>query len=434
MPFPAPDDGYELQTEMEFGDRPQCAITASEKDDHPDARSVPSANVAAAGLVRIEAEIADLRTRITVLEDAMARFSQHEGEIESGADEDLTSETQQDPAGSQRIAPVTETERSQFPEGAEHPHDTPASTVAASEHDLLQVPRPIDIGALALEASLAEEESVRTDLENVQAYSQEAEQWAERSRRLRVGVEKAVEACELIATQAKEEKEKLPATLQEKLASRQQGLELTVKMLMRLKEHPHFPEQSVTEDLNAVVSPARGLQEWQNLLSDECDERTAQKVIESGLRQASNERYQVVARVRNAAAGRRTRVLSFIEKQLLPVLDALEDGQRHSDAMVEEAIAGNPEATTSLRQWFDSYKSMQNAILDELQGIDVAPMSVVLGSPIDYNCHEPFDVESDPTMEDEHIKAVTRSGYIYQSQDNEAARVLRPAQVVVVKN
>jgi molecular chaperone GrpE (heat shock protein) len=60
-------------------------------------------------------------------------------------------------------------------------------------------------------------------------------------------------------------------------------------------------------------------------------------------------------------------------------------------------------------------------------------MDVHVGDEIDYTRHEPFDVESDPTLRDEHVKAIIRKGYEYAA-DNGLSCVLRPAQVVAVKN
>ena len=220
----------------------------------------------------------------------------------------------------------------------------------------------------------------------------------------------------------------------DKLAGREEGLDLIVKMLTRLQEHPFIPD-GITELADVVPLPScKAEDEWKNLLSKETDETSARKLITVRLRQAANERYQVVARQRELAEGRRKSVLNFVEKQVFPIIDAVDDGQRYSEDLVSQACGEYPEWEEPLKRWFHAYRVMRDVLLEMLQEVGVHTMEVKLGTAIDYDRHEPFDVEADPSLGNECIKAVTRSGYEYFPRDEGEVRVLRAAQVVVVKN
>jgi len=291
-----------------------------------------------------------------------------------------------------------------------------------------------EIESLANEALQSDDQILAEDRQAIEVSMQEARDWAQKGSTLRQSVESAIEACSEDLKKSSQLRDRLPDDLRDRLDGRQQGLDLTVKMLSRLREHPAYPEEVTAVEPPGEIPEVRDLESWMEVLGVESNEVAGRKLMDKLLRQAANGRYQIVAQVRDEAEGRRKRVLGFVEKQMLPVLDALDDGERHSQELVDTAVLEYPNVTTFLREWFDTYASMRQVILGELSKIQVRLMIVELGSAIDYDRHEPFDVESDAALQNEQVKSVTRNGYEYQLNEAGDERVLRAAQVVVVKN
>jgi molecular chaperone GrpE (heat shock protein) len=125
--------------------------------------------------------------------------------------------------------------------------------------------------------------------------------------------------------------------------------------------------------------------------------------------------------------------LDFIGKQVLPVLDGIVDGKKHTSNLIADLKQQYPESESQLLEWFKTYSTLSSALLSMLHELGVYRMDITPGMMIDFERHEPSSVEADPEMENEQIKEISRDGYEYVAQ-NENRQILRIARVVVIKN
>lgn len=282
-----------------------------------------------------------------------------------------------------------------------------------------------------IEAAHREEQSgVSTDRAELQLNLQDAQRWAARSKALLEGIETSVRECNDIMAQSVTFAAAWPPELIGKMQGRQQGLDIISKMLNRLLQHPSAPAGDAIAE---VPLPALEQAGWLDFLRDVQDEETGREQMGQRLKRASIERYQIISQVRNQAEANKKRFLSFLEKQLLPILDGLDEGLAYSEAVVQAAKLEFPASASSLNAWLETYNAMRGELLKVLTPIGVLPMDKNIGETVDYERHEPFDVEPDATLPNESIKALVRKGYEYREVGS-PPRVLRAAQVIVVKN
>lgn len=290
---------------------------------------------------------------------------------------------------------------------------------------------PLNLTALSEEAFEADQAGLREDQDALGVALEEVLLWSDRGVVLLRELGNAIPVSSTILVGSREVIESLPPELQEKLQGRQQGLELIEKMLGRLPDHPLAPRVEMPPN-QVFVSMSK--EEWGGLLAVMTEEQSAQKAIDQRLKKTSIERYKALSGIRDRADGARKCFLSFVEKQVLPVLDGIDEGARHSETLIGECKPDYSDHAEALGNWFTTYAALREQILAVLEQVGIRPMIVETGKPIDYDLHEPFDVEPDPELPDETVKAVSRRGYELSDGDEANSRVLRPAQVIVVKN
>lgn len=266
------------------------------------------------------------------------------------------------------------------------------------------------------------------DRQELVGYSEQIQKWKIRNQTLQEGINSAIENSQEILSQSREVKNKLPNPLPEKIQKRQEGLNLIGKMLSRLQEQTNdkIEEPDESEEL-----PIASEQELRDLL----DSPQGQKAIAKKLKEVGAQRWKIISQKRDLAEKLRKKWLNIIEKKILPILDGIDDGTKFSNNLIEKLKADYSAQTTELDNWFRTYGLLQEILLKMLESVKVYPMSVETGQQIDYNRHEPFDVQSDATLKNEDVKEVTRKGYEYEPEaESQELLVLRSAQVVVIKN
>ncbi|MFE4354218.1 nucleotide exchange factor GrpE [Peribacillus butanolivorans] len=129
------------------------------------------------------------------------------------------------------------------------------------------------------------------------------------------------------------------------------------------------------------------------------------------------------------------RFLSFIEKALAPILDGLYSGNNHANALSAELKNQGYEQIEQVEQWLSIYSSLMYKIEKLFSHFSVNLYIPVLGDFFNEFKHEPIGVVEDAQFEDEQVKEVVRYGLFYKDRMfNQDSYLIRPAQVIVVKN
>jgi molecular chaperone GrpE (heat shock protein) len=82
--------------------------------------------------------------------------------------------------------------------------------------------------------------------------------------------------------------------------------------------------------------------------------------------------------------------------------------------------------------WVQTYTVLRERLLDLLKRFDINQMLIQPGEAANYDRIEAFEIVTDLAFKNEQVKEVARRGYEYQ--EGNAVQVLRPAQVILVKN
>lgn len=223
------------------------------------------------------------------------------------------------------------------------------------------------------------------------------------------------------------------ATLHNSLLDRYKSLELSKKMLERLREPIDLLKKSplLSEQLLRLQE-----QELVDLLRSQTDESEAKKILTKKVKETGDTRYKAVREWRDLAEKSQKQWLNFIEKKLLPALDGINEGNRYAEHLASDLI--NSYKIQSYQEkisaWLQTYKDLEDILLGALKSQDVTPMIVVRSQPVDYNLHEPIGTEPDANLPHESVKEITRNGYEYKLPDREQSLILRSAQIIVVKN
>jgi len=298
------------------------------------------------------------------------------------------------------------------------------------ENKICPPPAP-PIKKLIEDAFLKDKENLAKDDRELNDYYQQTQQWATLGITLSQGLEAASEIWEQeLLPECRSLKQKLPEEVQEKLKPRHELLELSNRSLSRLRE----PAAALRE--NEILQPhltSVREEELIELLEGNPDEDAARRAIDNKLKQVGHQRYKHIRELEDLAETRRQHCLDFVKRRVLPLIDNLDEGERYSQALVEELKAENSEQKDTLEHWLGFHSVLRSKLLNLLEQVRVYPMKVEIGSLIDYNRHEPFDVENDPDLPNEHIKEVIRRGYEYTTEEDKGSVLLREAQVIVVK-
>jgi molecular chaperone GrpE (heat shock protein) len=245
--------------------------------------------------------------------------------------------------------------------------------------------------------------------------------WCSRLDSLQTGMGAAISVSDQIIERLAEPEGHVERT-SEALSSRYDSLQLIRRMLARLKDRLTQLEPgtfSAVEFANDVTFTS--LHEHASIGGV----RSGPQLVEQMLTDAADQRHAAIVATRRAWELARKRHNDFVEKQVLPVIDALDDGEKYTRELIDEAP--DAYADTLLK----TYEAARKPLLIALSDVAVTPMKVELHAPVDFDRHEPFDVEPDPDYPNETVKEVFRKGYELVAEEN---LVIRPAQVIVVKN
>ncbi|PKG22903.1 nucleotide exchange factor GrpE [Niallia nealsonii] len=129
------------------------------------------------------------------------------------------------------------------------------------------------------------------------------------------------------------------------------------------------------------------------------------------------------------------RFFKFIEKGVAPVLDGLYSGKAYALDLIEQLEKNNNEELNQTKQWLTIYDTLMNEIEELFARFSIKLYAPERGSFFDENKQEPIGVIEAADLEDEQIKEVVRYGLHFEKEmTNESSYLLRPAQVIVVKN
>jgi len=290
--------------------------------------------------------------------------------------------------------------------------------------------------SLVKDAIQKDDEVWNEDNEECQKYIAQAKLWHSKTERLCTFVLTAISDCVSRFDQCGDLMQAINqenATLYNSLLDRYKSLELSKKMLERLREPLDLLKKSTlpTEQLLRLQE-----QDLVDLLRSQTDESEAKKILAKKVKETGDTRYKAVREWRDLAEKSQKQWLNFIEKKLLPALDGINEGKRYAEHLVDE-LRPSYQTTTcqqKLSDWLQTYVDLENIVFGALKSLDVTQMIVGRGQPVDYNLHEPIGTEPDPNLPHESVKEITRNGYEYKLPDREQSLILRSAQIIVVKN
>jgi molecular chaperone GrpE (heat shock protein) len=282
----------------------------------------------------------------------------------------------------------------------------------------------------------AEHENWQEDQKNLTKYFEEAKHWQQRSTDAKTVFASILSKRQEIIERSGELYNNFPTDIKETLAGRNDGIQLVGRMIDRLEEHAQRLGEEVTPiELEELPEPEKllGLLVKENPGSP----NEAKQLLNKQIKEISNRCFQQVTDMRNAAKDQKKRFLGFMEKRVVPVLDGIESGERNSESVINDLCRDHAEIADPLKKWLSIYAQLNEAIFDMLSEVKIQRMIIKEKEEvIDYEKHEPFDVEQNSALEDETITEVVRSGYEYHDyqQPDDKLAVLRSASVIVVKN
>ena len=287
---------------------------------------------------------------------------------------------------------------------------------------------PLDLDRLASAAWRKEMRGLEEDKKEVESLLSEVKSRVERATAFRDVMNSVISLAAPKLAESVNIVNELPPDLRVELQGRQQGLTLTGKMLARLSARLPQELEVRTQEL-----PSLGEARWRELLTGITEEQSVRAKVNHELAEIAARRYGEVTRLREAAGKLRKATLGFVEKEVLPILDALDDGEKYSTPVAAKMKEQHPGEAERLDTWCSTFRVLRGELSRALDQVGVRRIEVSVGAPILYDRHQPFDIEPDPTLPDEHIKALVRNGYEYLAEAGEAC-VLRAAQVVAMKN
>ncbi len=291
----------------------------------------------------------------------------------------------------------------------------------------------LNIEALIDHAKKMEQESLKEDRQRIGNISQNAAYWQDQGKKLKSELEQVEGSSKELLDNSKKLLETLPDELKDEIINNQEGLNIIGRMLNRLVDpgdrlNELAKDVTFTEELKELSRD-----EWKNAFEDETTEELVLKKIKKKLNAVGMENYRNVSKVNDTAENQKKAFTDFIGRQVLPILDGINDGKAHLNDRINVLSEKFPEKKFELDKWFQTYTDLGNKLESSIEKVGVYGMIIEPGMKIDFERHEPFGVESDPEMDNEQIKEITRKGYEYAIL-NGNRQILRPAQVIVVKN
>ena len=268
------------------------------------------------------------------------------------------------------------------------------------------------------------------DQQKFESCSKDAAYWIDVRNNLLQEVNSSFLETEKIFKEYSLNYDEFPPEIQQVLNGSDNGLKIIQRMIGRLLEQAApLSELSVLEDLPLLPDQTELLLAVEN----EQDREVAEKKLGKLLKDLGNQRWDVLSNGTNTVNSYRKEFIRFIEKRVLNIVDGIESGKNNSLSLIASFKDAYIDQSENLDIWFSTYSRLRDLLIQMLAKVHIFKMEVKIGTPIDYEKHEPFDVEVDESLKNEDIKELIRSGYEYIPEQNSRS-VLRPAQVVVVKN
>ena len=302
-----------------------------------------------------------------------------------------------------------------------------------AEREIVPKEAVLDIQGLIEQARAKERENLKDDKNSIELCLKNAGFWLERGERLKLMIKEAADSADEVIAKSNTILEGLPEELKTALRSSQQGLNIIGRMLQGSVNQGDRLE-SLVEKID-LVDNLEELEEdeWIEILKGETNEKSAQEKINKKLDVIGRSNYKLVSKAGELANKKQKIWLDFVEKQVLPILDGINDGKNHTSILIDELTEQYQESEPKLSGWFNTYVTLSSNILTMLNDIGVYRMDIEPGMMIDFERHEPSSVEADPEMENEQIKEISRDGYEYADHKGNQ-QTLRVARVVVIKN
>jgi len=276
---------------------------------------------------------------------------------------------------------------------------------------------------------LAETEKEREELDSA---LKEADVWLERQRGLRLALDTLNEFFSKNLKKFEAFDGNLPPKIREGLVSRKEGILLCGRMLNRAQERINKKDSQKDEKCLTEISELQMESLPSDLLNSASDD-IEEKVV--AFRKARRiDHGKRISDARNRARSAEKVFLSAVERQVLPVIDGLDEGKKIGVSAIKNLANQFPEMTDNLKKWFGVYGFLIKKLESEFEALGLQPRIATPGEPIDYELYDPIDVEEDLQFEDEQVKEMVRRGYVLMGTSGCMDRVVRPGQVVVVKN
>ncbi len=225
----------------------------------------------------------------------------------------------------------------------------------------------------------------------------------------------------------------LTTEIRNELTSRAEGIRLCNRMIKRAQIRSSQMVEPNRNDDYKIPDPLSF-----DLLLPEVESTPVaemERVIEVKLKKRRINNNQVLGQLRRQTNSAEKTFLSFVERQLLPVIDALDEGKKISNTTILSLLERFPESKKTLKVWFKTYDVLITGMEERLTKIGIHPFQAIPGDIVDYDLYDPIDVEEDINFDDEQIKETLRRGYLIRYIDGEnEEQLLRPGQVVVVMN
>ncbi|MCI2254785.1 nucleotide exchange factor GrpE [Domibacillus sp. PGB-M46] len=125
---------------------------------------------------------------------------------------------------------------------------------------------------------------------------------------------------------------------------------------------------------------------------------------------------------------------SFFEKAVVPVIDGLYSGKKFSAEWISQLQEQNNEENERVIEWLDVYDRFIQEMTEFLETFNFHLYEPEEGALFDEETMEPIGVVENHEMEDEQVAEIVRFGLLSKQRDKEEPLLIRPAQVIVVKN
>ncbi|MDT9187628.1 MULTISPECIES: nucleotide exchange factor GrpE [Limnospira] len=294
-------------------------------------------------------------------------------------------------------------------------------------------PLPPAIAKLVEDVCQKDEVSLAQDQQDIEDYYKQAQHWSNLNATLNHELKSAIENWESnLLPDCRKLKEQLPENIQERLKPRHEVIEMINRSLLRLRD---VVDGLMANELPAKPQlPAITQQQLRNIVDGDLDPDAASQAIETELNHVQRERYQQIRAIQDVAETNQKNFTNFVKNKVLAILDNLDEGERYSKPIVKELVEETRQHQEILEQWLGFHGILRANLLDLLTPLGISTMKIEIGSPIDWNRHEPLDKEAEPQLPNESIKEVIRNGYEFSMGNGKQPQLLREAMVIIVNN